>query len=591
MTTELINPTLIAAIVVVVLLVLSRLQLRKLSEISGKMTELAPMSAVLDSIQKGQDQVDRSVRDEIARNRQEQSSQSQALRGEVVTALTGIGDSLSTKVDGLTRSNDQKLELLRSGMEQRVDSLTAESSRKIDSLSQSVSTASGRLQDEVSAKLGEFRNTLEGTVKEAHQLQREQTETTAGAIQSLQVTVDERQLRLQTVIDTKLSAIGQQTGQKLTDVESALRSQAQQLREETGTAFKSLGDSILVTLTGISQLQKNELQDLKATVDGRLATIQVENEKKLEQMRQTVDEKLQGTLESRLGESFKQVSDRLEQVYRGLGEMQTLAAGVGDLKRVLTNVKTRGTWGEVQLGTLLEQMLAPDQYGQNVVTSGTCERVEYAIKLPGRDSNGAPVWLPIDAKFPVEDYQRLVEASERGDIDAVEKASRQLEATLKFCAKNLSDKYIAPPATTDFGILFLSTEGLYAEAMRRAGLAEFIQREYRIVLSGPSTLAALLNSFQMGFRTLAIQQRSSEVWELLGAVKAEFSKYAEVLAKVKKKLSEAQTTIDKAETRTRVIQRKLRDVEASENPDFIEGGQLADDEIEAAGALAAIENV
>ena len=551
-------------------LVLLILQFRKLSDLSCKETDLAPVLNNLGAIQKGQEQVDRSVRDEISRNRQEHSTQSQALRGEVVTALTGLGDSVSTKVEGLTRSNDQKLELLRSGMEQRLDSFSTESGRKIDNLTQSVAASSGKLQDEVSVKLVEFKNSLEGTVKETHKLQREQTETISATIQSLQSSVDERQLRLQTVIDTKLSAIGQQTGQKLTDVESALRMQAQQLREETGTSFKSLGDSILATLTGISQLQKNELQDLKTTVDGRLAIIQSENEKKLEQMRQTVDEKLQGTLEARLGESFKQVSDRLEQVYKGLGEMQTLAAGVGDLKRVLTNVKTRGTWGEIQLGALLEQMLAPDQYGQNVATSGTGERVEYAIKLPGRDSNGTPVWLPIDAKFPVEDYQRLVEASERGDVDAFEKASRQLEATLKFCAKNLSDKYIAPPATTDFGILFLSTEGLYAEAMRRAGLAEFIQREYRIVLSGPSTLAALLNSFQMGFRTLAIQQRSSEVWELLGTVKSEFGKYADVLGKVKKKLTEAQNTIDKAETRTRAIHRKLRDVESTDIAGLIE---------------------
>jgi DNA recombination protein RmuC len=563
---------LLAAVLVVLglVLLLLFLQFRKLSDLSGKETDWAPVLNNLGVVQKGQEQVDRSVRDEISRNRQEHSTQSQALRSEVVTALTGMGDSVSTKVEGLTRSNDQKLELVRSGMEQRLDSFSTESGRKIDSLTQSVASSSGKLQDEVSVKLVEFKNSLEGTVKETHHLQREQTETISATIKSLQSSVDERQLRLQTVIDTKLSTIGQQTGQKLTDVESALRSQAQQLREETGASFKSLGDSILATLTGISQLQKNELQDLKTTVDGRLATIQSENEKKLEQMRQTVDEKLQGTLEARLGESFKQVSDRLEQVYKGLGEMQTLAAGVGDLKRVLTNVKTRGTWGEVQLGALLEQMLAPDQYGQNIATSGTGERVEYAIKLPGRDTNGTPVWLPIDAKFPVEDYQRLVDASERGDVDAVEKASRQLEATLKFCAKNLSDKYIAPPATTDFGILFLSTEGLYAEAMRRAGLAEFIQREYRIVLSGPSTLAALLNSFQMGFRTLAIQQRSSEVWELLGTVKSEFGKYADVLAKVKKKLTEAQNTIDKAETRTRAIHRKLRDVESTDIGGLIE---------------------
>ena len=481
-----------------------------------------------------------------------------------------MGDSLSSKVEGLTRSNDQKLELLRSAVEQRLDAFTGESGRKFDSLTESVVTSSARLQSEVSVKLEEFKVSLAGTVRETHQLQRDQTEQISASLQSFQSRIDDRLLGLQTAIDTKLSTIEQQTGQKLTEVEAALRNQSQQLREETGASFMSLGDRILTTLTEISQLQKNELQELKTTVDGRLASIQTENERKLEQMRQTVDEKLQGTLDARLGESFKQVSDRLEQVFKGLGEMQTLAAGVGDLKRVLTNVKTRGTWGEVQLGALLEQMLAPDQYGKNVATSGTGERVEYAVKLPGQDTNGAPLWLPIDAKFPVEDYQRLVDASERGDVESVEIASRQLEATLKLCARNLSEKYIAPPATTDFGILFLSTEGLYAEAMRKAGLAEFIQREYRIVLAGPSTLAALLNSFQMGFRTLAIQQRSSEVWELLGTIKSEFGKYADVLTKIKRKLAEAQNTVERAETRTRAIHRKLRDVESTDGVTLIE---------------------
>jgi DNA recombination protein RmuC len=521
-------------------LLLLLLQFRRLSALSRKETDWTPLLNSLGVIQKGQEQVERSVRDEISRNRQEHSVQSHALRSEVVSALTSIGDSVSGNVDGFIRSNDQKLELLRSSMEQRLDSFTTESGRKIDTLAQSVSTSSGKLHDEMSIKLAEFKKSLEVTVKDTHQLQREQTESMSSSLRSFQTSVDERQLRLQTIIDTKLSA---------------------------------LGDSVLTTLTGISQLQKTELQDLKATVDRQLAAIPVENERKLEQIRQTVDEKLQGTLEARLGESFKQVSDRLEQVYKGLGEMQNLAAGVGDLKKVLTNVKTRGTWGEVQLGALLEQMLAPDQYARNVATSGTGERVEYAIKLPGRDTAGLPLWLPIDAKFPVEDYQRLVDASERADIDGVEKASRQLEATLKFCARNLSEKYIAPPATSDFGILFLSTEGLYAEAMRRAGLAEFIQREYRIVLAGPSTLAALLNSFQMGFRTLAIQQRSSEVWELLGAVKSEFGKYADVLSRIKKKLTEAQNTVERAETRTRAIHRKLRDVECTDGAPLIEDGQ------------------
>jgi DNA recombination protein RmuC len=583
------NALLIAIFIVLILvLLLLAFQMKQLRAMSRPDSDLAPLVESLSLIQKAQEQVDRSVRDEISRNRLEQSNQAQALRGEVVTTLTGIGESVSGTVESFTRSNEQKLELLRSGIDLRLESFSGDSGGKLDGLTQSVGTSSVRLQEEVSARLIEFRTLVDGTSKDVQQLQRVQTQTISDAIQSLQSAVDERQARLQNAIDTKLTSIAERTDQKLSDVDGALRSQSQQLREETGTAFKNLGDSVLTTLNGISQEQKRELQDLKATVDTRLSTIQSENEKKLEQMRQTVDEKLQGTLEARLGESFKQVSDRLEQVYKGLGEMQTLATGVGDLKRVLTNVKTRGNWGEVQLGSLLAEMLAPDQYGQNIATTGTGERVEYAIKLPGGNTTSAPVWLPIDAKFPVEDYQRLVEASERADLDGVEKASRQLEATLKSCARNISEKYIAPPDTTDFGILFLPTEGLYAEAMRRTGLAASIQREYRIILSGPSTLAALLNSLQMGFRTLAIQQRSSEVWELLGAVKSEFGKYAEVLAKVKKKLNEAQNTIDSAETRTRAIQRKLRDVEASDVTYLIENSEPEPDSAEVDAALARV---
>jgi DNA recombination protein RmuC len=280
-------------------------------------------------------------------------------------------------------------------------------------------------------------------------------------------------------------------------------------------------------------------------------------------MRQTVDEKLQGTLDARLTQSFKHVSERLEQLYKGLGEVQSLASGVGDLKRVFTNVKTRGMWGEVQLGAILEQIMPPAQYERNVATTGTLERVEFAIKLPGHQSSDSPIWLPIDAKFPVEDYQRLVDAAEKGDAEGADRASKQLEVRLKGCAKDISQKYIAPPATTDFGILFLPTEGLYAEAMRRPGLAESIQREYRVTLTGPSTLAALLTSLQMGFRTLAIQERSSAAWETLGGVKLGFEKYAELLGRVRKKLTEAQGVIDTAEGRTRLIQKSLRDVETT----------------------------
>ena len=503
----------------------------KLAELSRKSTDLRPILDMLHILQSDRGLLDRGMRDENSRIRQEQANESQALRSEVVATLITVGDSVAAKVGGVSQANDQRVELLRTGLEQRMDSFASESGRKIDGLTQSLSASSTLLRDEVSARLGDFRNSLEVTVREAHQLQLSQTESISGAIRTLESSVEQRQLRQQSAIDAKLALLGQ---------------------------------SVLSTLTEISQLQKAEMQDLKATVDARLSTIQYENEKKLEQMRQTVDEKLQGTLEARLGQSFRQVSERLEQVYSGLGEMKTLASGVGDLKRVLTNVKTRGGWGEVQLGAIMEQILAPDQFARNVATSGTGERVEYAVKLPGRDDSGEPVWLPIDARFPMEDYSRLTEASERGDVEAAEKASRQLEMTLRLSAKNLSERHLAPPFTTDFGILFLSTEGLYAEVMRRPSLAETIQREYRVMLSGPSTIAALLNALQMGFRTLAIQKRSSEVWETLGSVKTEFSKYAQVLVIVKQKLSQAQDSIDKAETRTRAIQRTLRDVQVGD---------------------------
>lgn len=301
---------------------------------------------------------------------------------------------------------------------------------------------------------------------------------------------------------------------------------------------------------------------LKTAVEGRLTALQADNSLKLEEMRRTVDEKLHATLEQRLGESFKLVSERLEQVHRGLGEMQSLAAGVGDLKRVLTNVKSRGTWGEVQLAALLEQLLTAEQFAANVATRpGSSERVDFAVRLPGR-GDGAIVWLPIDAKYPIEDYQRLLEAQERGEPLAVEEAARAIEGRLKAEAKSIHEKYVAPPHTTDFALLYLPLEGLYAEALRRPGLVESLQRDFRVSLTGPTTLAAMLNSLQMGFRTLAIEQRSAEVWAVLGAVKTEFGKFGEALAHTKKKLDEASNSISKAETRTRQLTRRLKDVEA-----------------------------
>ncbi|OGD21901.1 MAG: recombinase RmuC [Candidatus Aminicenantes bacterium RBG_16_63_16] len=363
-------------------------------------------------------------------------------------------------------------------------------------------------------------------------------------------------------------------------------SQARSLREEVSSTFKGFNDSVLAQLTQLIGLEQQQLEsfseklqtltksnedkigELKTAVEHRLERIQTDNAGRLEEMRKTVDEKLQGTLEKRLGESFRMVSERLEQVHKGLGEMQNLASGVGDLKRVLTNVKARGTWGEVQLGNLLEQVLSPDQYDKNVATkAGSAERVEFAIKLPGGDEDESKcVWLPIDAKFPKEDYERLIEASERGDPAAVEEATRSLESRIKLEAKDIKIKYLDPPNTTDFGILFLPTEGLYAEVLRRPGLTDVLQREYRVAVAGPTTFAALLNSLQMGFKTLAIQKRSSEVWNVLGAVKTEFEKFGAVMDKIHKKLQEATNEIDNAKRRGRVLERKLRDVQELPGP-------------------------
>ncbi len=353
---------------------------------------------------------------------------------------------------------------------------------------------------------------------------------------------------------------------------------ARQMREEVNRLVKSLTDSLLLRVneTGVSQknqldifskqlvdltkLNEQRLESMRETIEKRLVSLQEENSKKLEQMRATVDEKLHSTLEKRLGESFKLVSDRLELVHKGLGEMQTLATGVGDLKRVLTNVKARGTWGEIQLGNLLEQILTAEQYEKNVMTRrGSKELVEFAIKLPGKTDH--PVWLPIDAKFPREDYERLLDAQDQANPVLVEEISKALENRIKSEAKDIRDKYLDPPYTTDFGILFLPVEGLYAEVLRRPGLCDLLQRDYRILLTGPTTLAALLNSLQMGFRTLAIEKRASEVWNLLGVVKTEFGKFGDILDKTKEKLRQATDTIEDAASKSRNIEKKLKKVQ------------------------------
>ena len=337
---------------------------------------------------------------------------------------------------------------------------------------------------------------------------------------------------------------------RLEAIDRVLRDEFSRNREEAGTAAKSQREELGQSLEGV-----------RAIVDVRLKELQQDNAKQIDKMRATVDEKLQGTLEKRLGESFKLVSDRLEQVHKGLGAMQQLASDVGGLQKVLSNVKMRGGWGEVQLGSLLEQVLTADQFARNVKTRDeSAERVEFAIKLPG-DENGAPVWLPIDAKFPTEDYQRLLAAQDKGDVVGIDDAMKSLETQLKKSAKDICQKYINPPRTTDFALMFLPTEGLYAEAIRSVGLVEQVQRDCRVIFAGPTTLAALLNSLQMGFRTLAIQKRSSEVWNLLAAVKTEFGKFGEALSAVKDKLDQAARHVDTVAVRSRAITKKLRDVE------------------------------
>ena len=356
---------------------------------------------------------------------------------------------------------------------------------------------------------------------------------------------------------------------------------ARQGREENARSVSAFGDSLLKRMSELAGLQKDQLDifagqlksltasnegrmdKLRETVEERLRLIQDDTARKLEQMRATVDEKLHDTLEKRLGESFKLVSERLELVQRGLGEMQTLASGVGDLKKVLTNVKTRGTFGEIQLSSLLEQVLSPGQYESNVETrKGSGQRVEFALRLPGRDGTAdGMVWLPLDAKFPQEDYLRLVEAQESGDALAAGEASRQLDKTVRLMAAQIRDKYMAPPHTTDFGVMFLPTEGLFAEVLRRPGLFDALQRDFKVMIAGPTTLAAMLNSLQMGFRTLAIEKRSAEVWNLLGAVRTEFSKFGQVLEKTSKKLQEAGNHIDAAAVRSRSIEKKLKGVQ------------------------------
>lgn len=480
----------------------------------------------------------------------------------------------------LAESNEKRFESLRTNVDDRLKAIQEDSSKKLELLRAEASAASKQTRDDVSVALKAFNDSVLAQMVTLGETQRKAMEAFAAQLERLtgsnQLKLDE----LKGTIDVRLQTIQDDTSKKLELMRADQGASSKQTRDDVSLSLKTFNDSVVAQMTSLGELQRRvmvdfterlekltasnqqKLDELKGTVDLRLKGMQEDSAKQLEQMRVTVDEKLQGTLEKRLGDSFKQVSERLEQVYKGLGEMQALATGVGDLKKVLSNVKTRGTWGEVQLGALLEQVLSPAQYASNVSPKDNGERVEFAVKLPGR--GGEPddvVWLPIDAKFPIENYQRLVDAQESGDAGAIEAASGVLDVRIKQCAKDIADKYVTPPQTTDFGILFLPTEGLFAEVVRRPGLCEVIQQRYRIVIAGPTTLWSILTSLQMGFRTLAIQKRSNEVWNLLAAVKSEWTKYGDILEKVNKKLAEATNTMDQAAVRTRAIGRKLRAVE------------------------------
>lgn len=461
--------------------------------------------------------LDQIIRDEFSRNREETQMIAKSTREELNNSFKLLGetisknfgdllnqqktqlDSFSSQLQSVIRSNEEKFEKLISTNENRQNELKDQLTSSLKATKEELNNSAKENRTELTASLKSFEDKFANNVKEFNELQR----------------------------------------QKFND----LSIKQEQLKNET----------------------ENKLEKIRETVEKRLQTLQDENAKKLEEMRNTVDEKLQSTVEKRFNESFKLIGDRLEQVHKGLGEMQSLATGVGDLKKVLSNVKTRGNLGEIQLGAILEEIFSVDQYEKNaVVKQGSLERVEYVIKLPGKNEDNKPLLLPIDSKFPNEDYQRLLEAYDNiANLEPkdIESAIKQFESAVKKCAKDINSKYINPPVTTDFAIMFVPTEGLYAEILRRTGLFEFLRRDYRITVVGPTNLVAFLNSLQMGFRTLAIEKRSSEVWQILGAVKTEFNAFGTVLAKTKKKLQEATNTIEDAERKTRVIGRKLGKVQ------------------------------
>jgi len=453
-------------------------------------------------------------------------------------------DALRERLESVLREEQREARLELRAL---IDGLSIAQEQRIDAFGLRLDALTERTE----LRLGAMREAISEDARNARA-------ESAEAQQRFGAQLSERMTELTARTDQRLEGFGQ----RLEVLRATLGEDARKARQESGEAQQRTAEALGQKLAESAQRSEQRLVEMRATLDQQLQRLQADNAQKLEQMRATVDEKLQATLETRLGASFKLVSERLEQVQRGLGEMQQLATGVGDLKRVLTNVKNRGGWGEVQLEGILEQTLIAEQYARGVrVRPETAEVVDFAIRLPGRRDGDAPVWLPIDCKFPREDYERLLDAQELGDAEAVRLCGLQLERAIRIQAKSICEKYVSPPHTTDFAVMFLPTEGLYAEVIRRPGLTDALQRDHRIVVAGPTTVTALLNSLQMGFRTLAIEQRSSEVWKLLGAVKSEFGKFAGILEKAEKQINTVGKSLGEASRKTRTIERRLRGVE------------------------------
>lgn len=508
------------------------------------------------------EQVEFGIRQEVDRLRSDSAEQGRALRQEVTDSVRGfqghIMQSLASLGDQQTAQMRGFGEEIRNGFsrsEQRTSDIAQMVSAEMQKIAASSAQTGDQLRTGVEAKLDAFGEKSNAAAREL----REEVASGVKALhESVTLTLDKRLKELTASTSTQ----GQETRADLSTGLSRVSAAVSETLHQLGTQQKERLESLSQIVNALNEHQRLAHEALRQTVEGRLDAIRTENMCKLDEMRKAVDEKLQSTLEARLGESFRLVSQQLESVHKGLGEMQTLAAGVGDLKKVMTNVKVRGTWGEVQLGNLLEQFLSPEQYLQNAqIREDSQERVEFAIRLPGRGDD-KEVLLPIDAKFPQEDFARIVTASEAGDATSVEAAASALETRIANYAKAIREKYIQPPATTDFAILFLPTESLYGEVLRRSGLFEQLQRDHHVTIAGPTTLAAMLNAFQMGFRSLAIEKRSSDVWKILGAVRTEFQKHGDVVSSLRKQLNTAIGTIDKLDVRSRAMTRRLRDVEA-----------------------------